>query len=219
MVGKSAKPARSAEYRGRDGGALMKEPPAGCAPARYHRVYLHNREPVGRSLMAKRGQALCKDHGCRIYGPRDLAAITTKLLGAEISKREHVFLVLIDSIGGVRLIGGFSSKHVSLCAFRFDDMVPDLNVALQDTPYPGGLYMIHNHPSGGAAFSQEDVWAAEGLVKIHEKMPFGLVDSIVVTKGGGFVSLREEQERLTGDPRYRIALRGIRFRDRGGRGW
>jgi hypothetical protein len=199
------------DYRGRSVGVLgALKVPEGCELATYHRAYRQGLEPQGRNVLAKRAHALCES-GCSIRQPGDLAALAAKLLGAEISRREHVFLVLVDDQSVVRLIGSFSSKHVSLCAFDFGKMVPDLNATLFDVPDPGGLYMIHNHPSGNAAFSEEDVLTTQRLIRMHEGMPFGIVDSVVVTKGGAFVSLRAEHDRL-GEERYQSALRSLRFR-------
>lgn len=199
--------------QGYDAGVL--KPSDGCVPGKYRRLYLYTPayrpEPSPpRGVLEKRASILAKSP---IRNAQDLATLTYKLLGAEITKREHVLFVLVDMHGKVRLLGAFSSKHASLCAFHFRDMVPDLEFALVDTAKPGGLFMIHNHPSGHAAFSEDDLIVTRHVSRLHNDLPFGLVDSVVVTKGGAFVSLRQEQERTLYDTRYQIALRDLRFRD------
>lgn len=174
--------------------------------------------------------------GFSIYSPVQLAALTEKLLGAEVDKREHIFFVLVDSRSLVWLVGVFSSRARDLCVFRFRDMIPDIerSTALMDKALfdpvvaaplnlpegsprwrvPGGLFVIHNHPSGGAGFSDEDIVMTRNLSELHDAMPFGVVDSVVLTKGGGHVSLREEQARVF-EPefeRYRENLRKVKFR-------
>lgn len=203
---------RSAPWLGRAGGAL-------CDPAKYRRLYLYRpayRDPLPErrlGVFEKRAAEFCARRGCRIRNAVDLAALAKDILRNEIEKREHVLFVLVDTDGKIRLIGSFSSKAVDLCKFKFSDMIPDLNAALMDTAAPGGLFIIHNHPSGGAAFSREDLEMTNALIAFHKDMPFGVVDSVVITKGGAHVSLRYEQDRFLHDDRYQTLLRELRFRD------
>ena len=204
----------------------------GCEIASYRRLIALGMPPAaGKNPIDRRVAALCKD-GCYVRSPKDLAALSFKALGpSEIQKREHLFFALVDHRELVWFLGVFSSKQEHMCAFKFQDMVPDLEATLfamdrgiapsapwlsnlpAGTPrrHPGGLFMIHNHPSGHAAFSDEDIAATDHIAKMHEGLPFGLVDSLVVTRGGAFVSLLSEQERVA-QKGYRDALAKIPFR-------
>lgn len=224
---------------GRAAGVQIAPRSASCDVASYHRLFMLGEPPhAGReSVMQRRAKALLSG-GYYVHGPGQIASLAEKLLGAEISKREHVFFVLIDHRSLVWLVGSFSSRAKHLCTFRFMDMIPDIELssrlmdkALYDPSVsgplnlpegflkwrlPGGLFVIHNHPGGGAAFSDEDVIMTKSLSELHSSMPFGVVDSLVLTKGGGHVSLRAEQDRIfSPEPEYetyRANLRAVKFR-------
>jgi hypothetical protein len=57
-------------------------------------------------------------------------------------------------------------------------------------------------------FSAEDVSMTAQVAKLHETMPFGLADSMVVARGGSYVSMATLQEELPSI----VAVKGIGFR-------
>ncbi|WP_414837468.1 RadC family protein [Candidatus Nanosalina sp. VS9-1] len=56
------------------------------------------------------------------------------------------------------------------------------------------MILVHNHPSGEASATQEDIEVTEELRELGEKMGVDVLDHVVV--GDGYYSMRSEEEAL-----------------------
>jgi DNA repair protein RadC len=71
----------------------------------------------------------------------------------------------------------------------------------------GALYMGHNHPSGNVMFSEEDVLITRKIADLHKDLPWGVGDSMVITKDRNYASM-DQLARLI-PALSRIKFRGV----------
>lgn len=136
---------------------------------------------------------------------RDIAlAVIPK---GDVARIEHVLFVLIDARKYVRAIAVGTMDEHQRCGIKFADVMRLFDPVIDNIVNPpsrapasniGGIFMAHNHPSGNAIFSVEDVRTTYNIAQAFRDAPFGLVDSIVVTPEGAYSSMFEFKEHLTG---------------------
>lgn len=126
---------------------------------------------------------------------------------ADLARVEHALFILLDARRYIRAIATGTVDEHSRCGIRFADVMRLFDPVIDHIVNPpsrapasniGGILMVHNHPSGNALFSVEDVRAAYGIAQAFREAPFGLIDSLVVTPGGGYSSMREFAEYVGG---------------------
>lgn len=127
---------------------------------------------------------------------RDIAL--TVIPAQDLDRVEHVVFILVDHKHRVLGVASGSAGAHDRCGIRVADIArvfePVVERAVGGGRKIGGLFMIHNHPSGNALFSAHDVRITHTLADAHRELPWGLVDSMVLVRGGAYTSLRDFQD-------------------------
>jgi DNA repair protein RadC len=62
-----------------------------------------------------------------------------------------------------------------------------------------GLALVHNHPSGDSAASDEDIKLTADVVKAASLLDLTFIDHLVVGSSGAFTSIRSEKPSIFSD--------------------
>lgn len=132
---------------------------------------------------------LVRDHVATYPAPHasepQLAALFFhRLIGN--ADREHVAALFLDSQGkptGSTIIGIGVLSSAKVHAREVFKSAIVANAA--------GIVLAHNHPSNCPTPSDEDVRSTRGLVRAGELLGIPVLDHIIVTPSGGFVSMFE----------------------------
>lgn len=110
----------------------------------------------------------------RIRGPADIAAVVRPhLLEA---RREESFVLVLDGAHRVRKTERMATGGQTACGFETRDV---LGAVLRHDGCALGL--VHSHPSGDTAPSQEDVAATRALATAAGQVGLRLVDHVIVS--------------------------------------
>lgn len=117
----------------------------------------------------------------RVYA-RDAAEIAELLDQTALHDREAIYVLLLDDsrrVIGIYVLGlGGPSSSVA-------DPLSLLRVVLNVDPV-GGVVLVHNHPSGRATASPEDVSLTDRVVALLDFHDQTLVDHVIVGSGDYF---------------------------------
>jgi DNA repair protein RadC len=127
-------------------------------------------------------------HG-KLTTPADAASFVSRLVGSEA--REHFVTLMLD--GRHRPI---AYQVVSIGTATASLVHP--REVFQSAVHVGAVALIvaHNHPSGDPRPSAEDRTVTTRLANAGRVLGISLLDSLVVVRGGGFHSLREEEPKI-----------------------
>ena len=119
----------------------------------------------------------------QVTGPGDAARLLLPEMG--LLEREQLRVLLLDTKN--RLITAVTLYQGTLlaCQVRVAEILAE---ALRHNA--AGLVVAHNHPSGDASPSPEDVTFTRALVGAGQMLDVPVLDHLVVT-GNGYTSLRE----------------------------
>jgi DNA repair protein RadC len=154
-------------------GDLVKTPGVGPALAARIQAALE---------LGKRALSAAEDDAPRITSPRDGFALFQDM---SLLEQEELRVASLSTKNRVLRVVTLYRGNVNTTMVRIAEV---LRVALQDNA--PALLIAHNHPSGAADPSPEDVILTRQLVQAAELMDLALVDHLVVGRGR-FVSLRE----------------------------
>lgn len=110
--------------------------------------------------------------------------MTLKFVGRN---EEHVGVMLFDAKGKMifdGIIAKGSVNSVDICSRRIIELVSNYSAC--------GILLAHNHPTGIAIPSSEDLSSTRALVKIFKAMNVSFLDHIIVAEND-YVSLRESR--------------------------
>ena len=147
-------------------------------------------------------------HKRAVYEAGDVRDIALAVIPkSDLNRVEHVVFILVDARRHVRAIAVGSAQTHDRCGFRLGDVMKLFDPVIDHIVNPpsrapasniGGLFMAHNHPSGSALFSGEDVRVAYNVANAFRDVPFGLLDSLVVTDGGNYSSMLDFKSQIDG---------------------
>jgi len=117
----------------------------------------------------------------------DSAYVVRAIVGTDMSVREHIVGIALDDGNRVIGIADGASSEKSVCAFRYEEMVNALYESIEamvesDTRRIKRIIMGHNHPSGDAQASPDDIHTTKNIV--GRACKFGghpLVEHIIVS--------------------------------------
>jgi len=120
-----------------------------------------------------------------IRGPDDVVAIVGRQLRKE--KREHFVVLLLNArheIQGREVIS-IGSLNASIVHPR-EVFLPAIKASA------ASIVLVHNHPSGDAEPSEEDLTITKRLVEVGELVGIGVLDHVIIA-ARGVVSFRSRQ--------------------------
>jgi DNA repair protein RadC len=141
--------------------------------------------PVVRVQLV-RDRAL-RHHAKQIRSPSDAAALVREYLAG--ADREHFVVLCLDSqhkVTGIHTvsIGGLANAPVHPREV--------FKVAILSTA--AAVILAHNHPSGNPEPSRDDILITEQLRAAGRLLGIEVLDHVIVTEDGDFVSLRERRQ-------------------------
>lgn len=108
----------------------------------------------------------------------------------DVGSIEYLVFILVDKKQRVLCTVTGTSGEASSCSFDFNNVARLMNDRIESAGgNVGALYMGHNHPAGNATFSEDDIKTTKRIADLHKEMPWGLGDSIVVTKDRNYSSM------------------------------
>ncbi len=147
-------------------------------------------------------------HQRAIFETTDIRDIALSVIPkSDLARIEHVLFILVDARKYVRAIAVGTMDERGRCGIQFSSVMRLFDPVIDNIVNPpsrapasniGGIFMVHNHPSGNAIFSVEDVRATYNIAQAFRDAPFGLVDSVVVTPLGAYSSMEEFKAHLNG---------------------
>jgi DNA repair protein RadC len=121
-----------------------------------------------------------------VRGPEDLLALrAVEALKSE--QREHFVVVMLNARHEVMRIETIAVGSLNACIVHPREVFKPAIIA-----GAASVVLIHNHPSGDAEPSQEDVTITRRLVQVGELVGIGVLDHVIVAKRG-LTSLRSRQ--------------------------
>ncbi len=171
----------------------MAERTRGCA------LRLHGRSAGSTSCVMADFQLYRGAYKRDVFDAADVRDIALSVIPAgDLDRVEHAVFILVDSKHRVLGVASGSAGAHDRCGLRIEDIArvfePIVQRAHGSGRKIGGLFMIHNHPSGNALFSAHDVRITRTLADAHRELPWGLIDSLVLVRGGAYTSLRDFQD-------------------------
>lgn len=119
----------------------------------------------------------------RVTSPADVARLLLPEMG--VLEREQLRVLLLDTKNCLITVVTLYQGTLSACQVRVAEV---LAAALRHNA--AGLVVAHNHPSGDASPSPEDVALTRALVSAGALLDVPVLDHLVVA-GSGYTSLRE----------------------------
>lgn len=125
-----------------------------------------------------------------IMSKSDSAYVVRAVVGTDMAEKEHVVGIALDDGNRVIGVADGKSSEKSVCTFRYEEMVNALYESIEamvesDTRRIKRIVMGHNHPSGDASASPEDIRTTKHIASRACK--FGghpLVEHIIVSPAG-----------------------------------
>jgi len=102
-------------------------------------------------------------------------------------KEENFWSILLDGANQVISVQHITKGLVNRCPVHSREV---FYPAVRH--YASAIIVCHNHPSGDAKPSREDDEITERLYKAAELLGFSFLDHVILAKGGGFYSYRQE---------------------------
>lgn len=164
--------------------------------AKFPSVALKDLETIKGIGMAKACQVLaCVELGRRIFGsddqpafairrPEDAAALSKELSGA---RKEHFCTLYLDTRNRV-----IKKETISIGTLNASLVHPREVFQPAVECSAASVILVHNHPSGEAEPSREDLLLTKRLVSAGEIMGIDVLDHVIVAKHC-FVSLKERK--------------------------
>jgi len=120
-----------------------------------------------------------------IHGPDDVVA----LLGRRLRKehREHFLVLLLNARHEV-----IGKETISIGSLNASIVHPREVFKPAILASAASLVLVHNHPSGDAEPSEEDLAITKRLVQVGELLGIGVLDHVIVASRG-VVSLKARQ--------------------------
>ena len=136
-----------------------------------------------------------------ITSPRDLAALFREFADSEVS--EALFVVAFgarNNLLGIHRIYQGTATGTSV-------MVGEL---LRSALLMGavGLALVHNHPSGDSAASDEDIRLTADVVKAAQLIDIQFIDHLVMGASGTFTSIRSQNPNMFIDDKNLLVVGG-----------
>lgn len=129
--------------------------------------------------LAKRFPNLKKDEEIVIENSSDLFKRYYPMLS--FSHQEHLYLVILDK--KKRIIHEVNLYKGTKTAVNVSNMEIIQQIIVHSGYY---FYLIHNHPSGNASPSEEDMFVTTELIRECKKFNVILLDHLIITKEGYF---------------------------------
>lgn len=126
-----------------------------------------------------------------IEGPKDIYSLLARR--ARKLDREHFWVVHLDA-RNVPL----SLETVSIGTATASLVHPREAMKSAILVGASGVVLVHNHPSGNAEPSPEDVQTTKRMVKAGEIIGIPTVDHVILDGRGSFVSMKERNPGLFG---------------------
>ena len=125
-----------------------------------------------------------RNHAEQIRSPADAA----NLLMPEMSllEQEHLRTILLDTKNHVVAIPTIYVGSVNTTMIRISELFRE--AIRRNCP---AIILVHNHPSGDASPSPEDVMVTKQAVEAGKLLDIDVLDHLVIGNGGRFVSLKE----------------------------
>ena len=120
-----------------------------------------------------------------IRGPDDVVALVGKKLRKE--QREHFLVVLLNARHEVTGIETISIGSLNASIVHPREVFRPAMIATA-----ASVVLVHNHPSGDAEPSEEDLSITKRLVECGELLGIGVLDHVIVASRG-VVSFRSRQ--------------------------
>ena len=134
--------------------------------------------------LSRRLQAPSADEKPRVSSPAEAAAVLAPRLAHLDQEEMHV--ILLDTRNRVLGIQAVYKGSLNSSVVR----VGEIFRAAIEAP-AAAVIIAHNHPSGDPAPSPEDVNVTRQLVKAGKLLDIEVLDHVVISQGGQFVSLKE----------------------------
>jgi len=126
----------------------------------------------------------------KISCPDDVARAVCTVFGLDTRAEEHFLVIALDTknkINGIQEIS-MGTVNSSLVHPREVFKVAILHNAT-------GIILVHNHPSGDATPSKEDIMLTARLTEAGKMMDIPILDHLIIGDGY-YVSFKEEQETI-----------------------
>ena len=127
-----------------------------------------------------------------ITSPRDLAALFREFADAEMS--EALFVV---AFGGRNNLLGIHRLYSGTATGTSVSVGEILRSGLMMGCV--GLALVHNHPSGDSAASDEDIKLTADVAKAASLLDLTFIDHLVVGSSGAFTSIRSDKPSIFSD--------------------
>lgn len=138
--------------------------------------------------------ALVKERGVayegaeRMDNPEEIAEMATNLLTLDRMAEEYVYMLALDCVCHVMGIFMVSKGTVNLSvASPREIYIRALAIGAVK------IVLFHNHPSGSALPSEEDLRLTERVKGAGELVGIPLADHIIIGAGGSYLSFCEQQ--------------------------
>lgn len=133
--------------------------------------------------ISKRLLAAQPEERALVRSPQDVANLLQAEMG--LLEQEHLRVILLNTRNQVLAIPEVYKGNVNTAIVRTAELFRD--AVREGCP---ALIVVHNHPSGDATPSQDDVAITQQIVEAGQLLGIDVLDHIVLARGG-FVSLRE----------------------------
>lgn len=169
-----------------EGGGRAGEGASGIEAARLPERARFETEFSREVTIRYRGQALACDE---VRNPKNAAELVRKIIGDD--SKEHVVALYLD--GRHRAIG-----HAVVSIGTATSSLVHPREVFQPGVLVGAVAVIiaHNHPSGETSPSAEDAAVTKRLAEAGTILGIKLLDSLVVTREGGYYSFEESRPEL-----------------------
>lgn len=101
-------------------------------------------------------------------------------------EQEHLRTILLDTKNHVVAIPTIYVGSVNTTMIRVSELFRE--AIRRNCP---AIILVHNHPSGDASPSPEDVMVTKQAVEAGKLLDIDVLDHLVIGNGGRFVSLKE----------------------------
>lgn len=116
-----------------------------------------------------------------IRSPIDAVDVAREAIGVDLSTYEHAVFMGVNGLGWLVALASTTTKNGSECAYRLSEALSALYESA-DGRTVQAIYVAHNHPSGNAAPSPDDVTTTARAVRIVARATDArLIDHVIVT--------------------------------------
>lgn len=109
------------------------------------------------------------------------AAAIREIVGVDLTVREHAIAIGVDTNFRIVAVSDGTSPERSSCAYHVRELIGTLYVEC-DPARIAAIFLGHNHPSGDAQPSPEDVKMTEKLVRVVGGF-LPVMDHVIVSTG------------------------------------